>query len=333
MAAADLGDLKPVYLIYGSEELLLERAVDRLRDRLAAVADLDFNLETFDGSSVSAGEIIGAANTMPFMSDRRLVIVHDVDKLDASDLETLAAYARDPAPFTCLVLVATKIARNTKLYRAVAANGVAYEYAAPKRSEYAGEVVKMLQARGKRISRAEAQAVVDLVGRDLRRLDTEAGKLAAYVGDVADVSGDDVAQVIAAGAAASVFELTDAVGERDTALALRLLLRLLDSGESPLGIHAMLTRHVRALVGARALAARGVGPEAMAGELGMPPWLARNAALQADRYEPAELAQGLVGLADAEEQMKTSSADAGLVLERWIVATAGAVQRPGAGRR
>mgnify|MGYP001794400759 FL=1 len=47
--AADLTDLKPVYLIFGSEELLLERAVRRLRDRLAKIADLDFNLETFDG--------------------------------------------------------------------------------------------------------------------------------------------------------------------------------------------------------------------------------------------------------------------------------------------
>ena len=223
MASAELGDLKPVYLIYGSEELLLERAVDRLRDRLAAVADLDFNLETFDGPSTSADEIIGAANTMPFMSDRRLVIVHEVDKLDASGLEALAAYARDPAPFTCLVLVATKIARNSKLYRAVAASGVAYEYAAPKRSEYAGEVVKMLLARGKRISHPAAQTLVELVGRDLRRLDTETGKLAAYVGDSSVVSEEDVSQVVAAGAAASVFELTDAVGERDTRLALRLL--------------------------------------------------------------------------------------------------------------
>jgi DNA polymerase-3 subunit delta len=325
MASADLGDLKPVYLIYGSEELLLERAVKRLRDRLAAVADLDFNLEAFDGSSTSADAILGAANTMPFMSDRRLVIVHGVDKLEASDLESLAAYARDPAPSTCLVLVATKIARNSKLYRAVAANGVAYEYAAPKRSEYAGEVVKMLQSRGKRISHSAAQSLVERVGRDLLRLDTEAGKLAAYVGDTGVISEEDVSQAVAAGAAASVFELTDAVGERDTRLALQLLVRLMDGGESPLGIHAMLTRHVRALVGARALGERGMGPEALAAELGMAPWLARNAAHQASHFEPAELARAIAGLADAEEQMKTSAADAGLVLERWIVAAAGAV--------
>ena len=67
-----------------------------------------------------------------------------------------------------------------------------------------------------------------------------------------------------AGAVASVFELTDAVGERDVARALRVLHRLLGSGETPLGVSAMLGRHVRALIGARALAARGMSPDAMA---------------------------------------------------------------------
>lgn len=279
-------------------------------------------METFDGGQTTADAIVNAANTMPFMSDRRLVIVEDVDKLDAASLETLAAYAKDPAPFTCLVLVATKIAKNSKLYRAVAATGVTYEYAAPRRSEYADEVVKMFRERGKKISGAAAQTLVERVGRDLRHLDTEADKLASYVGQSAEVGMQDVTSAVEVGAAASVFELTDAVGERDTRRALLVLRRLLQAGESPLGVHAMLARHVRALVGARALGARGMSPDAMAPEIGMAPWLARAAAKQAARYEAEGLARALVGLADAEEQMKTSSADAGLVLERWIVSTA-----------
>lgn len=327
MAVGELHDLKPVYLIYGSEELLLERAARRLRDRLAAVADLDFNMETFDGGSASADEIVNAANTMPFMSERRLVIVRDVEKMDSAALETLAAYSRDPAPYTCLVLIAAKIAKNSKLYRAVSATGVAFEYAAPKRAEYAAEVVKLLKERGKKISSADAQTVVDLVGRDLRRLDAEADKMAAYAGSEERITAADVAQVVAAGAATSVFELTDAVGDRDAHRALVLLGRLLEGGESALGVHAMLVRHVRALVGARALASRGMSPDAMAPEIGMAPWLARAATRQASRYDPVDLARALAALADAEEQMKTSSADAGLVLERWIISTAGTVAR------
>jgi DNA polymerase-3 subunit delta len=322
MATADLSDLKPVYLIYGSEQLLLERAEKRLRDRLAAVADLDFNMETFNGDSSSVEDVLNAANTMPFMSDRRLVVVRDVDKMDAAALEALAAYAKDPAPYTCLVLVATKVAKNSKLYRAVAATGVAFEYAAPKRSEYPGEVVKLLRTHGKRIGLPAAERLVDAVGRDLRRLAVEADKLASYVGEADEVTAADVAAAASAGGTASVFELTDAVGDRDAERALRVLRRVVDGGESPLGVEAMLARHVRALIGAKALAARGMTAEAMTQELGMAPWQARNAARQASRYEPTELSAALRGLAAAEEEMKTSPTDAGLVLERWIISTA-----------
>ena len=324
MAAGDLSDLKPVYLIYGSEELLLERAVRRLRERLAAVADLDFNMETFLGESAAADDIVNAANTMPFMSDRRLVIVRGVDKLDTEGLEKLAAYARDPAPFTCLVLVATKVAKNTRLYKAVAASGVVFEYEAPKRNEYPGRVVELMRERGKRISLDAARVLVEVVGRDLRRLDSEATKIATYVGASPDVTVADVREAASVTAATSVFELTDAVGERDVAAALRLLHGLIGDGEPPLGVHGMLTRHIRALIGARALADRGVAGEAMAPDLGMAPWQARNAARQAHRFTPNELCAALQGLAVAEEEMKTSPTDAGLVLERWVVRTAAA---------
>jgi DNA polymerase III subunit delta len=283
-------------------------------------------METFNGDTAAAEDIVNAANTMPFMSERRLVVVRDVDKLDAAALDVLASYAKDPAPFTCLVLVATKVAKNSKLYRAVAATGVAFEYTAPKRSEYAGEVVKLLRARGKVIAMPAAERLVDMVGRDLRRLDAEAEKLVAYVGNAEEVTAADVAAAASAGGTASVFDLTDAVGERDTVRSLRVLRRLLDAGETPLGISAMLARHVRALVGARALASRGMNPDAMAPELGMAPWQARNSAKQASRWEPAELSQALRGLAAAEEEMKTSPTDAGLVIERWIISTARAVR-------
>lgn len=331
MASADLNDLKPVYLIFGTEELLLDRAVRRLRERLAAVADLDFNLDTFEGESVTADEVVNSANTMPFMSERRLVIVRGVEKMGSADLETLAAYAKDPAPFTCLVLVGAKIAKNSRLYKAVSATGVVYEYAAPKRHEYAGEVVKLFRERGKRIEPRAAEALVEAVGRDLRKLDAETDKVTAYVGASEVVTVADVSAVASESAATSVFDMLDAIGSRDVGASLRLLRRVLADGESPLGIHAMIVRHVRALVGARALSDRRMSPDSIAPELSMAPWQARNAVRQAANFTPAELAAALRGLAAAEEEMKTSPTDAGLVLERWIVSAASAAVRTGRG--
>jgi DNA polymerase-3 subunit delta len=321
--AADLSDLKPVYLIHGSEELLLERAVRRLKDRLAKVADLDFNMETFDGDSDSADGIVNAANTMPFMSDRRLVIVRGVDKMAAADQGVLADYAKDPAPFTALVLVAAKVNRGSRLYKAIDALGGAAEYAAPKRGEYPAEVTRLFAEHGKQAASEAARALVDAVGRDLRRLDTEVDKVVAYVGEREKVTAADIAAVVTAGAV-TVFEFTDALGSRDTGTAIAKLRRLLESGESVHGMLAMAVRHVRALLGARALMDRRVRVDEMAPMLSMAPWQVRNVVGQAGNFEPRELSCALRDAAAVEAELKSGAVDGAVVLQRWVVSvTAG----------
>jgi DNA polymerase III subunit delta len=325
MAVSDLSELKPVYLIYGSEELLLDRAVRRLKERVAAVADLDFNLEAFDAAESSGPDIVNAANTMPFMSEKRLVIVRDVARLPADDAAALAEYAKDPAPYTCLVLVASKVNKGSKLYRAVDALGGAFEYAAPKRGEYPAEVTRMFAERGKTARRDAAETLVASIGRDLRRLDTEVEKVTAFVGERAEVTRADVVAVASCGATTSVFDYLDAVGSRDVSTALRQLRALIRSGESAMGIHAMSVRHTRSLLTARALMDRGVRTDQMAQSLSMPPWQVRNAVGQAGNFTQAELIEALRASARAEAEMKTSPVDAGLVLERWVV---GVCSRP-----
>ena len=319
MAVNDLADLKPVYLIHGSEELLLERAVRRLRDRLAKVADLDFNLDTFDAEAgATADEVLGAANTMPFMSERRLVVLRHAEKLPAADLTALADYAKDPAPYTCLVLTAEKLAKNTRLYKAVADLGGVAEYAAPKRGEYAGEVVRMFRDKGHDASIEAAEALVAAVGRDLQRLDSEADKVVAYVGDGNAVTAAHVEEAVSSAAPVSVFDYLDALGARDCAGALRLLARLVDSGESVHGIHAMSVRHVRTLIGVKAMMERRAPVAQIAPAVGMAPWQVEKVARQARSFANVELTRALRDAAAAEADMKTSPVDTRLVLERWV---------------
>lgn len=316
--AADLSDLKPVYLIHGSEELLLERAVRRLKDRLAKVADLDFNMETFDGDAVTADEIVNAANTMPFMSDRRLVVVRGVDKMPPAEQGALADYAKDPALFTALVLVASKVNRGSRLYKAVDALGGVAEYAAPKRGEYPAEATRLFAEHGKQAASDAARALVEAVGRDLRRLDTEVDKVVAYVGDGQSVTVDDIAAVVTAGAP-SVFEFTDAIGSRDTGMAVAKLRRLIAAGESVHGLLAMAVRHVRGLLGARALIDRRVRTDEMAPMLSMAPWQVRNVVSQAANFTPQELSRALRDAATVEAELKSGAMDGLVVLERWVV--------------
>lgn len=320
MAVKTIEALKPVYLIFGDEELLLDRALRRLRDRIAEVADLDFNYEAFDGESADASAVVAAANTLPFASERRLVIVRDVDKMNAAGQAVLAGYALDPAPTACLVLVAKRMRKDSKLFKAIQALGGVSEYRAPKRSEYPAWVVDLFASRGRRITHDGAGALVQTVGRDLRRLETEAEKVIAYAGERTDLTRDDVISVVAETAPVSIFDFLNAVGARECASALVLLGDLIASGEDIMGIHAMTLRHLRSLLSARALADRGASVGEVMREVGMAEWQAKNAITQARRFTPAELSLALREAASLESSMKSGGGEPRLLFERWLVA-------------
>jgi DNA polymerase-3 subunit delta len=319
VAGKGLAELKPVYLIWGKEELLLTQGVQRLRDRVAEVADLDFNYDVFDGESAEVGAIISAANTLPFASERRLIIVKNVDKMAAASHAELAAYAANPAPTACLVLVAAGVSRTGKLFKAVDALGGAAEYRAPKRNDYPSWVVSHFSSKGRELSSDGAEALVRAVGRDLRRLDVEAEKIIAFIGDRTRVSREDVEAVVSETAPTSVFEFLDAIGARESASALGLLADLLDGGESVIGMHAMAVRHVRTLLSVRALLDRDAGQHEIAGQIKAADWQVRNYARQARRFEESELVGALLAATDSEMSMKTGAEDPRVALERWII--------------
>ncbi len=318
MAVTSIEDLKPVYLIFGDEELLLERALHRLRQRVGEVADLDFNFDMFDGDSADATAVVAAANTLPFASERRLVVVRNVDRMRAADQAILTEYATDPAPTACVVLVAVKMPKNSRLYKAVDGSGGVAEYRSPRKHELPGWVVELFASKGKRVSRDGAEALVRAVGRDLRRLETEADKIIAYAGDASVIERADVEAMVAETAPVSVFDLLNAIGARECATALERLDDLLGSGEQLLGIHAMAVRHLRMLVSVKAMLDRGADRATIQREVGLQNWQAAAAVEQAGRFGAAELSGALRDAAELEGRLKSGQGDSRVLWEVWL---------------
>jgi DNA polymerase III subunit delta len=321
--AKPLSEYKPVYLIYGDQDLLLERQLDKLKRDVGELVDLEFNSQTFDGDSATGDDVVAACNTFPFASERRLVVVRNVEKMNKDDSEALVRYAENPAETTILALVAKKLAKNTRLYKAVDKIGGLIERAAPKPSEYPGEVRNLFARKGKSVTLEGAELLVNAVGKDLRRLSVEVDKAIAFTGGKVDLTAEDIEQVVSTTATTQVWELGTALGERDCSRALQLLDRLLGDGESVHGLHALSLRHVRDLIAARALIDRGGGSVGeLASTLGRPDWQIRNLPKQARGFTSEELVDILRAAAVGEAQMKTSR-DPRLVFERWIVKVCG----------
>jgi len=321
--AKPLSEYKPVYLIYGDQDIKVEQALDALKREVGELADLDFNSETFDGESANADEIVAACNTLPFASERRLVVVRNVDKIDKDSTDRIIAYVGDPAETTILALVAKKIAKNTRLYKAVdKINGV-LERQGPSRSEWPRETQKLFAARGRTLSSDGAELLVNYVGRDLRRILVEVDKVIAYAGERVELHRADIEAVVAHTAKASIFDFTAALANRDLPTALRLADTLLGDGDSIYALQAMSLRTIRDLIAVGALVDRGEGSVGqVAAALGRPDWMVKALPRQVRAFRPGELVEILLAAADAEEKMKTSR-DSRLVFERWIVKVCG----------
>ena len=297
----------------------MERALHRLRERVAEVADLDFNFQAFDGEQTDPHEVVAAANTLPFASERRLVVVRGVDRMAAAQQAVLAEYVADPAPTACLVLVAGKLRKDSKLYKAVSAIGGAAEYSAPKKGEYPSWVAKDFATRGRYIEPDAASLLVRAAGRDLRRLETEIGKIVAYVGERTEVTRDDVESVVALSAPPSIFDFLNAVTARECASALTLLDAILEGGEELLRVHAMTVRQLRTLISVRSLLDRGADRGVVMREVGMADWQARQATEQARRFEPAELRAAIRTVAELEARMKSGRGEPRYEFEVWLI--------------
>lgn len=315
-----MADLLPAYLIVGADELKRDAAVRRLRSRVPA--DMaDFNLDELDGASLEEpGQLISSAQTMPFCADFRLVIVNGAGELAKPVSEAVVSYLADPNPQCVLCLVAEKLAKNTRLYKAVAKVGPhsVVDCAPLKRWELPPYVVKLAQKRGLSMDNAAAQELVERVGESTVALDNQIATLAQLVGDAGRITLADVEANVAQIAEVSPWAFADAVCERNAPRAMEML--NLMKAPSLVFLHSVLVGRLRELICAKSLDARGAA-NGLARELGRQSWQVKNHVRWSRAFGEEELVE-LLGQAAACERALKGSQDSEAAFARFVLAMA-----------
>ena len=300
--------LLPAYLAVGDDALKRTAVMKRLRARLSALGDLSFNSDVFEGDVACGSDIVAACETVPFASPVRLVEVRAADKLKKADSEAIVAYLKKPSPTTVLALTCDKLAKNTRLYKAIAACGksAVIDCATPKAADLPRLVRSMAVGHGVTFSEGAARAIVDLIGEDTVRLDAEIAKIAlAHQGNAA-VSERDVSALVSRAAEAKPWDFVDAFSQRDIRACLDVRSRL--GSTSPHALMAQCATRVRELICARAMIDRG-NPAAVSSalNLGKRAWLAKKYVAWARGFSAKELRSALISARDAERAMKSGS--------------------------
>lgn len=311
--------LLPAYLAVGEDALKRRTVLERLRKRVAEYGDLEFNHDEFDGDRASGSDIAVACNTLPFASEIRLVEVARAEKLGKQDADVVCAYLAAPNESTVLVLSAEKLAKNTRLYKAVAAIGktAVIDCAPMKRYELVRALRSMAVGHGITMTESAAEMLVSYVGEDTVRLDSELRKLALAHTGSDPVTQREVEGLVARTNEAKPWELVDAFSARDAKSCLRLLPLL--TSASPYALIGMCTNRLRELACAKSLDARGEGGQ-LAATLGVPAWRVKNHLAWARGYSEGELKKAFATARDCERAMK-SGTDAQDAFRDWLFST------------
>ena len=306
-AQIDRGEFAPLYLLHGPEIVTREESLKALVDAAVDPASRAFNLDVFHGEDMDASDAVGRATAFPMMASRRVVVVKRLDRLRDADARKLLPLIDNPVASTVLVFSADKLDGRKKLSVALRKNAVSVEFKAPYENELPQWIRRRAAALDKRIEPEAAHMLHLGVGPNPGELASELEKLAIYTNERDTITRDDVVRVAGASRRATVFELADAVGQRKAGDALTLLHRLLDRGDNPVAIVAMLIRHIGILRKARWLRNHELPRSELAGRLKVPPFFVSGYLEQAARFDERNLWHAYEALLNADNRLKSRS--------------------------
>ena len=314
LKAAEHGEVPALVLLHGGDGQLLDDVLASVTRALFVPDEIQLGREVLDGTEVTADTVVRSAMTLPFMTARRLVAVRRSQALSAKTGDALIAYARDPNPATCLLLLADEPLAASRERRAdhwlLQAIPATATVTLPARKERALEEWLRQRAalEGLTIDEEAAHLLVEWVGDDGAGLMGEARKAALAGGsDNRTVGAREVKAVVGEHRISDVFTLTNAVAAGDVGLALKTLDRLLTT-EDPLRLLALLLNDVRMAMTVADLAAQEQPAAVIARTVRRPAPVVEAMLRVAARTPPATRTARLRRCWEVEWRLKSSGA-------------------------
>lgn len=312
----------PVVLVQGGEELLAERAVERIV-AAAREADPEVDVERVDASEYAAG-VLGVLTSPSLFSDAKVVVVDGLERGSDELFADATAYLAAPLDSAVVVLRHGGGQRGKALLDAIRSAGAPVIGCEPVTSD--GDKLAFataeLRRAGRRADPQALRALVDAVGSDLRELAAACAQLAA---DTQGPIGPDVVERYYGGRVeASGFQVADAAVAGEAGRAVALLRHALATGVDPVPLVAALAARLRVL--AKVGAVRGRGPDA-ARSLGLAPWQVDRALRELRGWTPEGLASAIAAVAQADAEVKGEGRSARYAVERAVLVVAAAAGR------
>lgn len=311
------GNFHQIYLLYGEERYLCKQYTDRLRKAMCSEGD-QMNTHFYEGKDISAGEIIDLAETLPFLSDKRVIFIRESGWFKSGG-EKMAEYLASPSETTFFVFTENEVDKRSKLYKTVSKSGHVAEFSTQDESTLKRWIAGILAKEGKQISEPTAQLFLSKTGTDMGNIRTELEKLICYCLDRDVVTSEDVETICTTRISNHIFEMINAIADKQQAKALNLYYDLLTLREPPMRILFLIARQCNMLLQVKEMRLRGFDNKAIASQIGVPPFIAGKYVTQAERFKTSALRRAVNQCVETEEAVKSGQMNDRMSVEILIM--------------
>lgn len=324
--------LEKLYLFYGKEYYLIDNALKSLKSSVNE-SMMDFNLDIIDGRETDIASLISSIETLPFMDERKVIIVKDFELLKGkkknfsdSDEKYLVEYLDNIPDTTVLAfLVYGDIDKRKSLVKKINKVGILENCDKLSDIDLFKWVKKTFEGYDVTIENPQIMYFIEQIGykdksseKTLSDLKNDINKISSFIGKGNTVDKESIDKLVEKKIENDIFKLIDNIGAKNSSSAMKILTDMIDEGESVLGIFAMISRQFKLIIQARSLQHEKMSSKSIAEKLKIHPFVAGKALKQTGNFTDGEIVEIMNYLLDSDYKIKNGLIRDTLAVEIFI---------------
>ena len=325
-------NIKNTYLFYGKEYYLIENAIKEIKLTLND-GMIDFNLDIIDGREIALDQLISSIETLPFMDDRKIVILKDFELLKGKkknfsdeDEKYFTEYIDNiPQTTTLVFIVYGDIDKRKSLVKKISKNGIVFNCDKLSDMDLFKWVKKKFDNKNVLIDNAQIMYFINQEGyldksseKTLSDLENEINKISSFVGKENKVTNEIIDQLSQKKVENDIFKLIDYIGQKNSSDAMKILNDMLYEGESVFGIFSMIARQFKVIMQVRQLQIQGHTSKSIAERLKLHPFVVGKALKQTKNFSDEIIIDILNSILESDFKIKNGLVRDTLSIEMLI---------------
>lgn len=315
--------VQPIYLLQGTESYFIELFKAKVAKTLSA--EIEDEIITYDLREVAIQDVIVDAETLPFFTDKKLIIVENPLFLQSKpekipvehDLAALEAYVKNPVPYTVLLFIAPyeKLDARKKITKLLQKETTLVPCAPLRENALRQWLLHMAREENVTIDEEACNLLETEFQTNLSLLEQEIKKLALRVGENGHITSEITKDLMSTSLNQNALQLVDAVLQKNLNEAIHIAKTLEKNREEPIALLALLSYQFRIIFQVKLLVNKGYPLQRIQSEVKVHPYVVKLARERSNRFSIKTLEKMIESLANTDAKIKRGQMDKQIAFE------------------